>query len=185
MAVDFFFYLSRPLTFPSSQVSVRQVTSLLMGSVHVKSVLWAPTSQNRAGSCASPVVGVSWPSSMVPCLSGTVKLKVILCCLFVCFCFFCYIELPILALKVMVPWPLTCWRWILCIMSSWTTVYCFCFLFFSKIIQTFSKITKYHLQNNDKLIRFNWMLLICVSIFDFHRRHTKESFLMHLMHLRH
>lgn len=37
------------------QVSVQQVISLLMGFVHASSARWAPTSQNQAGSSASPV----------------------------------------------------------------------------------------------------------------------------------
>lgn len=41
------------------QVSVQQAISLLTDSVHVRSVRWAHTSQNQAGSSASPVEEVS------------------------------------------------------------------------------------------------------------------------------
>lgn len=61
------------------QVSVQQAISLLTDSVHVRSVRWAHTSQNQAGSSASPVEEVSWPSMKHRCPSETVKPKVRLC----------------------------------------------------------------------------------------------------------
>lgn len=48
------------------------------------------------------------------------------------------------------------------------------FVFQQKKKLFFSEITKRHLQNNKKLIRFIWMLLICVAIFHVLRRQTKE-----------
>lgn len=61
------------------QVSVQQAISLLTDSVHVRSVRWAHTSRNQAGSSASPVEEVSWPSMKHRCPSETVKPKVRLC----------------------------------------------------------------------------------------------------------
>lgn len=90
---DFF-----PLSFP--QVSVQQVIPLLMVSVHASSVRWAPTSQNQAGSSASPVEEVSWPSTKDQSPSGTVKPKVRLCvcvsdsmhicCMCVVYCYYAH-----------------------------------------------------------------------------------------------